>query len=41
MVATGAVAFVTEVPLTSTGKFDKKKLRRQHADGGLIVETLA
>ena len=34
-------AFVTEVPLTSTGKFDKKKLRRQHADGGLIVETLA
>jgi len=33
-------AFVAEVPLTSTGKFDKKKLRRQHADGDLTVETL-
>ncbi|BAE46199.1 fatty acid--CoA ligase [Rhodococcus sp. D-46] len=33
-------AFVTEVPLTSTGKFDKKKLRRQYADGDFIVETL-
>lgn len=34
-------AFVADVPLTSTGKFDKKKLRRQHADGELAVETLA
>ncbi len=33
--------FVSEIPLTSTGKFDKKKLRRQHADGDLTVETLA
>ncbi len=32
--------FVSEIPLTSTGKFDKKKLRRQHADGDLTVETL-
>ena len=34
-------AFVTDIPLTSTGKFDKKKLRRQYADGDLTVETLA
>ena len=34
-------AFVTDIPLTSTGKFDKKKLRRQFADGDLIIETLA
>ena len=34
-------AFVTDVPLTSTGKFDKKKLRRQFGDGDLIIETLA
>lgn len=32
--------FVTEMPLTSTGKFDKKRLRQQHADGALVVETL-
>ncbi|EUA31590.1 AMP-binding enzyme family protein [Mycobacterium intracellulare] len=32
--------FVAEVPLTSTGKFDKKTLRRQHADGALVIETL-
>jgi len=34
-------AFVTDIPLTSTGKFDKKKLRRQFGDGDLIIETLA
>jgi fatty-acyl-CoA synthase len=34
-------AFVADIPLTSTGKFDKKKLRRQYADGDLIFETLA
>lgn len=33
-------AFVADIPLTSTGKFDKKKLRRQHADGDLTVQTL-
>jgi len=32
--------FVAEVPLTSTGKFDKKTLRRQHADGAFVIETL-
>ncbi len=26
---------------TLPGKFDKKKLRRQYADGDLAVETLA
>ncbi|MGW5689887.1 long-chain fatty acid--CoA ligase [Streptomyces asiaticus] len=30
-------AFVTEVPRTSVGKFDKKELRRLHADGLLSV----
>ena len=33
-------AFVAEVPKTSVGKFDKKVLRRQYADGELEVETL-
>ncbi|GAB4975102.1 MULTISPECIES: long-chain fatty acid--CoA ligase [Mycobacterium] len=33
--------FVTEIPLTSTGKFDKKTLRARHADGALVVETLS
>ena len=33
--------FVTEMPLTSTGKFDKKTLRARHADGALVVETLS
>jgi len=32
--------FVAEVPKTSVGKFDKKVLRRQYADGELEVETL-
>lgn len=32
--------FVAEIPLTSTGKFDKKRLRRQHADGAFVIETL-
>lgn len=32
--------FVAEIPLTSTGKFDKKLLRRQHADGAFVIETL-
>ncbi len=30
--------FVDEVPKTSVGKFDKKVLRRWHADGQLVVE---
>ena len=30
-------AFVAEVPKTSVGKFDKKELRRNHADGQLSV----
>lgn len=33
-------AFVADIPFTSTGKFDKKKLRRQYADGDLTVQTL-
>jgi fatty-acyl-CoA synthase len=33
-------AFVPEVPKTSVGKFDKKVLRRRHADGELDVELL-
>jgi fatty-acyl-CoA synthase len=33
-------AFIAEVPKTSVGKFDKKVLRAQHADGKLKVETL-
>lgn len=32
--------FVTEMPLTSTGKFDKKRLRQQHAGGAFVIETL-
>jgi fatty-acyl-CoA synthase len=34
-------AFISEVPKTSVGKFDKKRLRAMHADGSLAVETLA
>ena len=30
-------AFIPEVPKTSVGKFDKKVLRKQYADGGLEV----
>ena len=33
-------AIVDEVPKTSVGKFDKKTLRRQYADGALVVDTL-
>ncbi|MEC3913429.1 long-chain fatty acid--CoA ligase [Nocardia sp. CDC160] len=33
--------FIDEVPKTSVGKFDKKRLRAQHADGTLRVITLA
>lgn len=32
--------FIAEVPKTSVGKFDKKRLRAQHADGELIVTTV-
>ena len=32
-------SFVEAVPLTGTGKYDKKVLRKQHADGELIVVT--
>jgi fatty-acyl-CoA synthase len=32
--------FVDEVPKTSVGKFDKKVIRRQYADGALDVQTL-
>lgn len=32
--------FVTETPKTSVGKFDKKHLRQQHADGWLDVTRL-
>ena len=32
--------FVDEVPKTSVGKFDKKALRKQYADGKLEVEKL-
>ncbi|MFI6041122.1 long-chain fatty acid--CoA ligase [Nocardia sp. NPDC051321] len=34
-------AFITEVPKTSVGKFDKKRLRAQHADGELTVIELS
>ncbi len=34
-------AFVEEVPKTSVGKFDKKRLRARHTDGGLDVTLLA
>ncbi len=33
-------AFIDEVPKTSVGKFDKKVIRRQYADGALDVQTL-
>ena len=33
-------AFITEVPKTSVGKFDKKVLRKRYAEGGLEVTTL-
>ncbi|HEU5034284.1 MAG TPA: fatty acid--CoA ligase [Mycobacteriales bacterium] len=33
--------FIDEVPKTSVGKFDKKVLRKQYADGALAVTTLA
>jgi fatty-acyl-CoA synthase len=33
--------FIDEVPKTSVGKFDKKVLRKQYADGELDVEELA
>jgi len=32
--------FIDEVPKTSVGKFDKKVLRKQYADGELTVETI-
>ncbi|MEV0698877.1 long-chain fatty acid--CoA ligase [Saccharopolyspora sp. NPDC050389] len=32
--------FIPEAPKTSVGKFDKKRLRKQHADGGLDVTRL-
>ena len=32
--------FIVEVPKTSVGKFDKKVLRAQYADGELAVEEL-
>ena len=34
-------AFITEVPKTSVGKFDKKVLRARHAAGELDVEKIA
>jgi fatty-acyl-CoA synthase len=34
-------AFITEVPKTSVGKFDKKVLRARHAEGGLAVVDAA
>jgi acyl-CoA synthetase (AMP-forming)/AMP-acid ligase II len=33
-------AFIEAVPKTSVGKFDKKRLRAQHADGSLTVSTV-
>lgn len=33
-------AFVAEVPKTSVGKFDKKRIRAQHADGALDVQRV-
>jgi fatty-acyl-CoA synthase len=33
--------FISEVPKTSVGKFDKKVLRARHADHQLEVEKLA
>jgi fatty-acyl-CoA synthase len=34
-------AFIAQVPKTSTGKFDKKRLRGQLRDGGLSVQRVA
>jgi fatty-acyl-CoA synthase len=34
-------AFVDEIPKTSVGKFDKKVIRKQHADGKLdVIEVI-
>jgi fatty-acyl-CoA synthase len=33
-------AIIPEVPKTSVGKFDKKRLRERYADGGLTVQIL-
>jgi fatty-acyl-CoA synthase len=33
-------AFVSEIPKTAVGKFDKKVLRAADADGELVVERL-
>jgi fatty-acyl-CoA synthase len=33
-------SFIEAVPKTSVGKFDKKVLRAQHADGLLTVHTV-
>ena len=33
-------AFIEAVPKTSVGKFDKKLVRAQHADGSLTVSTI-
>src|SRR5690606_9281627 len=33
-------AFIDEVPKTSVGKFDKKKLRASHSNGELVVARL-
>ena len=33
--------FVSEVPKTSVGKYDKKRLRGQHADGALTVQRIS
>jgi fatty-acyl-CoA synthase len=33
--------FVSEVPKTSVGKYDKKRLRGQHADGALTVQRVS
>jgi fatty-acyl-CoA synthase len=33
-------SFIAEVPKTSVGKFDKKVIRRQYADGALDVQTV-
>jgi fatty-acyl-CoA synthase len=34
-------AFIEQVPKTSVGKFDKKRVRAQYADGSLKVSTLS
>jgi fatty-acyl-CoA synthase len=33
-------ARIEEIPKTSTGKFDKKRIRAQYADGGLQIERV-